>query len=149
MSGKKGRSGRKPAAATLERLSLEENEAHVPEYLAALAEIAEDPGVPKNIRILAYKERLNRGLGTPRAAIDLRFTRQVGLTAADIRKCVDLRILVYARQASLIESLGMSVPESLSERNSLVSVENIEINLDSNSVAVDFNISGNIQREVL
>ena len=151
MSGKKGRSGRRPSAATLERLSLQENEQRVPEYLKILREIAEDRGIPFNIRIQAYEYLINRSEGTPKSTYDLRFSKDsAGLSAEDYRKVGGLSNLVMNEQVRKIEELFGAPPAlSVREANQLIPVQNIWIDIDQNQVEAEFNINGTIERKVL
>jgi len=139
VSGKKGRSGRKPAAATLERLSLQENEERVGEYIQVLKDIAGDSDVPTSIRANAYQYLVNRSEGSPKVAYDLRFTSGNKIwTADDYHRYAELLRLIVVRQGHLIEGMGESVPESPVGMNEIVPVENIWIDIDTNQAEVGF-----------
>ena len=148
MSGKKGRSGRKPAAATLERLSLQENEERVPEYIQVLKDIAGDSNTPTSIRANAYQYLVNRSEGSPKVAYDLRFTSGNKIwTADDYQRETELLHSVVVRQGHLIEGMGECVPESPGEMNKVLPIENIWIDIDINQAEVDF--GGDFGRQVV
>lgn len=149
MTGKKGRSGRKKSTSTLAKEALERNEMMLPTYLGILDSILEDENVKDKVVIDTAKYLVDRSQGRPRATHDLRFGKTAGWTGDDYEFYSRLFDRVKREQCELIMSLGKELPKSLTERNEIVKVQSISVNMDKSTAEAEFQLpSGLVKREL-
>lgn len=140
MAGKAGKSGRKKTTATLAKEALEHNETMIPTYFEILHTIGknEDGSINRKVVIDTNKYLANRSQGRPKSSLDLRFGEASTFTAEDYARQGFLFDKVWLEQNRLIKELGKDVPLSLVDSNKLVKVQSVVMDLDYNSVTVEF-----------